>query len=527
MPVVGRTVLPLLVLGVAAAVRFWNLNGLPLFIDESLWLRWALNPYQYLPRGAGFMDVLRVSLIGDINPPLLHWVLLAVLPWVDQPVLGGRATTATFGAFAALGTYLLGTELFNRRVGVVAGFIHAFLPLAVFFDRFIHYDALTATCVVYTAWLSARLARRPGTLGAIALGAVLAAAVIANPRGATIAPAPALAMLLLRGSQPLSACLPALGISYLVAAMLAPLTFIGIPLPAIYEKIFGFGLTPGEVLEAPTALWEQNMALLESWVNIYLGLDLLKLAGLGTLVMLIRKPGAGLYVLILWLCLVLPFILGGRQIYSRYLAVSAFPPAVATGFLVIALTSLPGAVLSRLGVAHRLPQTILAVAAALGVLYIGVLPTAQTAVGLVSHPLTVQLPDSDRAQYQTGWYSGHGVPEAATFVLAKSEESPLILLRDDGMPGSGVHFYTYRAPHIRHVIEPGLAFNRDNTVARIRRWLTESGEVYFVVIEDLSGQRPSRSRRQDEVLRGFQEARRVAEYPAPDGQSQIVVFRVE
>ena len=43
--------------------------------------------------------------------------------------------------------------------------------------------------MVYTAWLSARLARRPSLFAAVILGIVLASAIIANPRGATILPA--------------------------------------------------------------------------------------------------------------------------------------------------------------------------------------------------------------------------------------------------------------------------------------------------------------------------------------------------
>ena len=242
---------PIVILIIAAGFRYWNLLGLPLFVDESLWLRWATNPYEYLPRGAGPLQVLRVSLIGDVNPPLLHWVLLAVLPLSDQPILAARAVAATFGVLAPLGTYLLGTELFGRKVGIVAGLVHAILPLAVFFDRIIHYDALTAACVVYTAWLSARLARRPSLSAAVILGIVLALAIIANPRGATILPAPALAVLLLRDRTPLRLHLPSVCVVYIVTALLAPLSFVGVPLEGIADKILPFALAPVKLWNRP------------------------------------------------------------------------------------------------------------------------------------------------------------------------------------------------------------------------------------------------------------------------------------
>src|SRR4051812_11836870 len=34
---------PIVILIIAAGFRYWNLLGLPLFVDESLWLRWATN----------------------------------------------------------------------------------------------------------------------------------------------------------------------------------------------------------------------------------------------------------------------------------------------------------------------------------------------------------------------------------------------------------------------------------------------------------------------------------------------------
>jgi hypothetical protein len=468
-----------------------------------------------------------VSLIGDVNPPLLHWILLAVLPWVDQPVLAARAVAATFGLVAVLGTYLLASELFDKRVGVVACLVHAVLPLAVFFDRIIHYDALTAACVVYVAWLSARLARRPSVRAGLILGILLAAALIANPRGATIAPAPVLALLLLRGPRSVRECLPSFAVAYLAAVLLAPLSFVGVPLQQVIDKILPFALAPDEVAGTPTELWAANLARISTWMDSYVGADPLKLALLGVIVMLAWRPGAGLYVLLLWLALVLPFLLGGRLIFSRYLAASAFPPAVAIGALTVAAFWVPGALLRRLGTRSSALSMGLGLVVAGAVLVLALRPMVRTSLDMVTDPLHARLPDSDRAQYQSGWYSGVGVPDAAQYLIAAARSQPIILLREDGMPGSGVHFYSYRAPNIRHEIEPGLAFNRDNSIQRVRRWLDESSNVYFVSAEDLSDQQPSRSRRLDQALRSFPDLQRVAQYPSPDGKSRVSIFKVE
>ena len=72
-----------------------------------------------------------------------------------------------------------------------------------------------------------------------------------------------------------------------------------------------------------------------------------------------------------------------------------------------------------------------------------------------------------------------------------------------------------------------MSLRGDNSVQRVRRWLEQSPNVYFVAIEDLSGEQPSRSRRFDQGLLDFPEAHRVAEFPSRDGDSRISVFKVE
>ena len=272
-------------------------------------------------------------------------------------------------------------------------------------------------CVVYTAWLSARLARRPSKLTAIALGLMLAAAMIANPRGATILPAPALAFLLLHRSGSIRQSLVAFATSYIVAALLAPLSFIGVPLDDVYEKIFGFGLTPGEMLEAPTSLWDTNLILLRSWAEVYIGLDLLKLAGLGMLVMLVWRPRAGLTCCCSgwdWCCRLSWAVDRSTAVISPF---RRSHPRIAFAGLIVAAAWLPGAIASRLGLHQRATPAMLAAVLSATILVVGLTPSIQTSVSMVTDPLQAHLPDLDQSQYQDGWYAGVGVPEAAQYIL--------------------------------------------------------------------------------------------------------------
>lgn len=511
------------VLGIAALVRFWDLLALPLFVDESFWLRWAMNPDWYLPDNAGPIEILRVSLIAEQQPPLLHWLLLPLMPWVGQPVLVARMIPAAFGVVAVLGTYLLTREILGSRAAVCAALVHALLPMAVFFDRIVHHDALAASFAVLVAWASVRLARQPSSRWAVITGLLLVLGLVSKTQAVLVAPAPVLAALLFGRRSDAAALFRSLLFTFALVVLLAPISFLGLPPDETGEKVFGFALTPAEVLAMPWELWETNFIWARSWQEGYLGWPLTEVAAAGAVVMLMRQPRASVYMLVLWVLLTVPFVIAGRQIYSRYMAISVFPWAVCAGYLAVAAGALAAGSARR----ARLPGAdALSALSGVAVLGYALLPMASTLTGIVTAPLSVRLPDSDRSQYQTGPYAGLGTREAAAFLAEEARREPIVFLREDHMPGSAIFFYSRDTANVHHAWEPNLAFNRNQSVPRVRRWLEQDRPVYFVWLLDQSGPTDVRTPRLQRALQQLPEARQVAEFKDLDSRTRFVMFRM-
>ena len=69
------------ILLLAAALRLWNLNSLPIFADESIYVRWAqvmrAEPsLRFLPLSAG-------------KQPFYMWLMIPALKLFTDPLLAG------------------------------------------------------------------------------------------------------------------------------------------------------------------------------------------------------------------------------------------------------------------------------------------------------------------------------------------------------------------------------------------------------------------------------------------------------
>ena len=82
----------LLILFVGAILRFGNLNSLPVFADESIYIRWA----QVMKAEA----TLRFLPLSDGKQPLFMWTAIPFLKLFSDPLVAGRG----FSGFAGLGT---------------------------------------------------------------------------------------------------------------------------------------------------------------------------------------------------------------------------------------------------------------------------------------------------------------------------------------------------------------------------------------------------------------------------------------
>src|SRR3972149_10532537 len=86
------------VLLAAFALRAYNLNYLPIFGDEAIYIRWA----QVMRAEA----TLRFLPLSDGKQPLFMWVVIPFLKLFSDPLFTGRAVSAFAGIGTVLGIFL-------------------------------------------------------------------------------------------------------------------------------------------------------------------------------------------------------------------------------------------------------------------------------------------------------------------------------------------------------------------------------------------------------------------------------------
>lgn len=136
-----------LILLVGAALRLTNLNSLPIFADESIYVRWS----QVMRSESN----LRFLPLSDGKQPLYMWVVIPFLKVFSDPLLAGRTVSALTGVglIAGIGTatYLL---FRSWRMTIFSTVTAAVLPYLVFFDRLALADSMLAMFLIWAFNLS-------------------------------------------------------------------------------------------------------------------------------------------------------------------------------------------------------------------------------------------------------------------------------------------------------------------------------------------------------------------------------------
>lgn len=138
--------------------RIYNLNSLPVFGDEAIYIRWA----QIIKS----IDSLRFIPLTDGKQPLFMWINAVTLKFFSDPLLSGRLISV----FSGLGSLIVLLLISNS---FLPSLIYLFLPFAFFFDRLATADSLLSFFGIFSLYLSLKLAKHPRFDLAMLLGTVL------------------------------------------------------------------------------------------------------------------------------------------------------------------------------------------------------------------------------------------------------------------------------------------------------------------------------------------------------------------
>jgi hypothetical protein len=124
------------ILLLATFLRFYKIDAQSLWYDEGNSARIAERSVQLIVEGAA----------GDIHPPLYYLILKVWRAVFGESEAALRSFSAACGVLTVLFAYLIGRNLFSRRVGLIAAFLLAVMPFAVYYSQEARMYALLALC---------------------------------------------------------------------------------------------------------------------------------------------------------------------------------------------------------------------------------------------------------------------------------------------------------------------------------------------------------------------------------------------
>ncbi|MFI5169171.1 MAG: glycosyltransferase family 39 protein, partial [Vicinamibacterales bacterium] len=187
------------------ATRLPGLSLLPIFLDETLHVRWAL----LLSQGERSWDA-----TWKWGRALTIWLGALVSPFAADLLRANRLVSIALGALTLLATVGIARRLLGPRAAVLAGVFYALCPFTLFYDRMALTEAGLSAFTALTLYFGIRTAES-GRLGHAALAGLCAVlAVLVKALGVLALPIPALVVLVL---GPVRARLRALAVVYAVA----------------------------------------------------------------------------------------------------------------------------------------------------------------------------------------------------------------------------------------------------------------------------------------------------------------------
>jgi 4-amino-4-deoxy-L-arabinose transferase-like glycosyltransferase len=167
------------ILGVATAVRLWNLNAVGFNSDEAVYAgqgaSLAGNP-NYTP----YFPVFRAH-------PMLVQTLLSLIFREGEHDLAGRVLIAGFGVATVAVVFLLGRELYSSATGLVAAAILAVMPYHVVVTRQVLLDGPMVFFSTLTLWCVVRFAKTGRLVWMVTAGAALGLTMLAKESSIVLA----------------------------------------------------------------------------------------------------------------------------------------------------------------------------------------------------------------------------------------------------------------------------------------------------------------------------------------------------
>ncbi len=132
------------------ATRLVNLESLPIFGDEGIYIRWAKTAW----KDANW----RFISLTDGRQPLQTWLTIPFLKlFPEKPLFAGRLFGVFSGFLALAGVFTTLFYLFNKKIAYIGALLYIFTPYFMFYDRMALADSMVNAGFIWLFFLSTLL----------------------------------------------------------------------------------------------------------------------------------------------------------------------------------------------------------------------------------------------------------------------------------------------------------------------------------------------------------------------------------
>ncbi|MBL7150661.1 glycosyltransferase family 39 protein [Candidatus Microgenomates bacterium] len=404
--------IPIFFLTLFFATRLINLNSLPIFTDEAIYIRWgdiALHDAFH-----------RFISLEDGKQPLFIWLMFPFLKLISDPLIAGRLVSVLAGSFSLAGIYLVAKRLFSQKTALWASFLYIICPYFLWYDRLAIYDSLTNAFAIWSLYFTLLFYQKKDLGTAFLLGFSWGGGLLTKSSAQFfifLFPI-TIILLFIRDCQNSKSATRNLQLAtryslifYSFIALVVALVMQNIMrLSYLYHMVglknLSFIVSWSEFFAHPFARFWGNFEGTFPWIITYLTIPLALISAYGLFKLLKQSFWKALILFSWFIFPYLALISFGKVVYPRFFLFMSFP------FLILA--------------AHGLSKFTKGALGVLIILSIFLYPLYFSSQ-IIFNVKNAPIPRNDRDQFLDDWPSGYGIPESVEFFKQVSQEEPIFV----------------------------------------------------------------------------------------------------
>ncbi len=399
------------------ATRLINIEKLPIFTDEGIYIQWAKTAWH----DASW----RFISLTDGRQPLQTWATIPLLKlFPDNALLAGRLFGVLSGFAGLIGMMVLLGYMFGKRTAFIGPFEYIYTPYFLFYERMALMDPGINAAYIWLLFFSVLLVRTLKLDIALIYGMVAGISLLAKSSTQLFVALSLFAPVLFkekRASDRLKKTINyfiLLGVVFTLSFIIYNVQRLSPFLHFVAEKNKTFILTLPELLKNPFGSFQFNFYIIPYYILTESGLFLPIVGLIGWIYMLKKNRPLALY---LGLWIFVPYIIiafVARVLYPRYIMLFASMSVVFCSYLIDDLA--------------RKKTFIISIALLL--FFVSLTYFNYT---IMFDYQNIPFPTIDRGQYITGGSSGYGIRQIIDYVRTHSANKPGIILAEGnfGMAG--------------------------------------------------------------------------------------------